>query len=121
MKGIRLSPQAIAAQLALRKVPSPFGHPSYGRGGRQSNAGITAAVFGNTGFIGKYVMGELGTRGCKVYAPYRGCELEGRHLKTSFDLGNVRCLFMFAFTCIIAYTLHIDMFLLAGANGIQRP
>jgi len=60
MKGIRLSPQAIASQLALRKVPSPFGHPSYGRGGRQSNAGITAAVFGNTGFIGKYVMGELG-------------------------------------------------------------
>jgi hypothetical protein len=60
MKGIRLSPQAIAAQLALRKVPSPFGHPSYGRGGRQSNAGITAAVFGNTGFMGRYVMGELG-------------------------------------------------------------
>lgn len=60
MKGLRLSPKAIAAQLALRKVPSPFGHPSYGRGGRQSNAGITAAVFGNTGFIGKYVMGELG-------------------------------------------------------------
>ena len=60
MKGIRLSPQAIAAQLALRKVPSPFGHPSYGKGGRQSVAGITASVFGSYGFLGRYVMGELG-------------------------------------------------------------
>ncbi len=89
-RGIRLSPQAIATQLALKKVPSPFGHPSFGKGGRQSNAGITAAVFGSYGFIGRYVMGELGMRGCKVYAPYRGCEMEARHLKTSFDLGMVR-------------------------------
>ena len=59
-KGIRLSPQAIAAQLAIRKIPSPFGHPSYGKGGRQSNAGITAAVFGSSGFVGRYLMGELG-------------------------------------------------------------
>ncbi len=88
-RGIRLSPQAIAAQLALKKVPSPFGHPSYGKGGRQSNAGITATVFGSYGFLGRYVMGELGMRGCKVFAPYRGCADETRHLKTSFDLGMV--------------------------------
>ncbi len=32
MRSIRLSPEAIAAQLKLKKVPSPFGHPSYGLG-----------------------------------------------------------------------------------------
>ena len=88
-KGLRLSPKAIAAQLALKKVPSPFGKPSYGSGGRQSNSGITAAVFGSYGFLGRYVCGELGHRGSKVYAPFRGCEMEVRHLKPSFDLGMV--------------------------------
>jgi NADH dehydrogenase (ubiquinone) 1 alpha subcomplex subunit 9 len=32
----------------------------YGRGGRSSNSGLTVAVFGNTGFIGRYLLEELG-------------------------------------------------------------
>jgi len=32
----------------------------YGAGGRHSNSGITATVFGSTGFVGKYFMNELG-------------------------------------------------------------
>lgn len=31
-----------------------------GRGGRSSVSGITVAVFGGTGFLGKYFMFELG-------------------------------------------------------------
>lgn len=31
-------------------------------------------------------IGQIGTR---VYVPFRGCELEVRHLKTAFDLGQV--------------------------------
>jgi hypothetical protein len=33
---------------------------SYGPGGRSSNSGLTATVFGATGFVGKYFVDELG-------------------------------------------------------------
>ncbi len=38
---------------------SPFG-VRYGRGGRSSNSGITATVFGAYGFTGRYFLNELG-------------------------------------------------------------
>jgi hypothetical protein len=38
---------------------SPFG-VRYGNGGRSSNAGITATVFGAYGFVGRYLLNELG-------------------------------------------------------------
>ena len=61
----------------------------YGPLGRSANSGITATVFGSTGFVGRYLLSELGTCGSRVYAPFRGCELEVRHLKPMFDLGNL--------------------------------
>lgn len=39
--------------------PPPF-DISYGPGGRSSNSGITATVFGATGFVGRYFVEELG-------------------------------------------------------------
>ena len=33
---------------------------SYGPGGRSSNSGITATVFGAYGFVGRYFLNELG-------------------------------------------------------------
>lgn len=62
----------------------------YGLGGRSSNSGITATVFGAYGFVGRYLINELGACGSRVYVPFRGCELEVRHLKPMFDLGQVR-------------------------------
>ena len=78
----------------------------YGLGGRSSNSGITATVFGAYGFMGRYFVNELGmliiviiymiliticigSCGSRVYIPYRGCEMEVRHLKPMFDLGQV--------------------------------
>lgn len=61
----------------------------YGPGGRSSNSGITATVFGGYGFVGKYFINELGVCGSRVYVPFRGCELEVRHLRPSFDLGQI--------------------------------
>lgn len=63
----------------------------YGIGGRSSNSGITATVFGAYGFVGRYLINELGACGSRVYVPFRGCELEVRHLKPMFDLGQVSC------------------------------
>lgn len=60
----------------------------FGAGGRASVSGITATVFGSYGFMGSYVINELGKCGSRVYIPFRGCEMEIRHLKPSMDLGN---------------------------------
>ena len=67
---------------------SPF-NTRYGPPGRAANSGITATVFGAYGFVGRYYMDELGSIGSRVYAPFRGCELEVRHLKPMFDLGQL--------------------------------
>eukprot|EP00587_Corethron_hystrix_P004923 CAMPEP_0113302308 /NCGR_PEP_ID=MMETSP0010_2-20120614/3170_1 /TAXON_ID=216773 ORGANISM="Corethron hystrix, Strain 308" /NCGR_SAMPLE_ID=MMETSP0010_2 /ASSEMBLY_ACC=CAM_ASM_000155 /LENGTH=384 /DNA_ID=CAMNT_0000156067 /DNA_START=8 /DNA_END=1162 /DNA_ORIENTATION=- /assembly_acc=CAM_ASM_000155 len=64
-----------------------------GPGGRSSVSGRKVAVFGPTGFLGRYVAGELGQNGTKCYFANRGCELETRHLKVQFDLGM--CKFVF--------------------------
>jgi NADH dehydrogenase (ubiquinone) 1 alpha subcomplex subunit 9 len=61
----------------------------YGHGGRNSNSGLTVAVFGCTGFVGRYLLNELGACGTRVYAPFRGDELDTRHLKPMFDLGQL--------------------------------
>eukprot|EP01041_Mallomonas_annulata_P010507 gene10507-21914_t len=75
---------------SVRKVGSlaPYG-AKYGPGGRASNSGITATVFGGYGFLGRYLVNELGRCGSRVYIPFRGCELEVRHLKPMFDHGQL--------------------------------
>lgn len=60
-----------------------------GSGGRSSVSGVSAAVFGGTGFLGRYVVNQLGKIGSSVSAPYRGDELYSRHLRTMGDLGQV--------------------------------
>jgi len=60
----------------------------FGRGGRSSTNGLKVAVFGATGFLGRYVCNELGKVGSTVYIGNRGCEMETRHLRPMFDLGN---------------------------------
>ena len=60
-----------------------------GRGGRSSFSGVVATVFGATGFIGRYVVNHLARIGSQVMVPYRGDELDYRHLKLMGDLGQV--------------------------------
>lgn len=60
-----------------------------GSGGRSSVSGISATVFGSTGFLGRYVINQLGRIGSQVTAAYRGDELYTRHLKLMGDLGQV--------------------------------
>jgi NADH dehydrogenase (ubiquinone) 1 alpha subcomplex subunit 9 len=44
----------------VRTHIAPFKNGAFGPGGRSSNSGITATVFGATGFTGRYLMNELG-------------------------------------------------------------
>eukprot|EP01038_Epipyxis_sp_PR26KG_P004571 gene4571-6444_t len=81
------SPKKILKSL-YHAYPAPFS-ARYGAGGRSSNSGITATVFGGYGFLGRYLVNELGSCGSRVYIPYRGCEMEVRLLKPMFDLGQL--------------------------------
>ncbi|CAM8927535.1 unnamed protein product [Rhodiola kirilowii] len=60
-----------------------------GTGGRSSVSGIVAAVFGSTGFLGRYVVQQLAKMGSQVLVPFRGSEDSPRHLKLMGDLGQI--------------------------------
>lgn len=61
-----------------------------GRGGRASDAGVKVAVFGATGFLGRYVCSHLGTNGVLTYIGSREDEFAYRHLRTMFELGRAK-------------------------------
>jgi NADH dehydrogenase (ubiquinone) 1 alpha subcomplex subunit 9 len=64
-----------------------------GPGGRASDAGAKVAVFGASGFLGRYVCTHLGTNGFMTYLANRGDDLEMRFLKPLFELGRSRFVF----------------------------
>jgi len=58
-------------------------------GGRSSVSGMTATVFGASGFLGSYVVNQFGKVGSRCILPYRGDEIQMRKLKPMGDLGQV--------------------------------
>ena len=52
-------------------------------------SGVVAAVFGATGFSGRYVVSRLGDLGSQIIIPYRGTENVFRHLKVVGELGQI--------------------------------
>lgn len=60
-----------------------------GTGGRSSFNGIVCTVFGNTGFVGRYVCNRLGKIGTQLILPYRGDPYDSLRLKLCGDLGQV--------------------------------
>ncbi|KAF7990650.1 hypothetical protein HCN44_000455 [Aphidius gifuensis] len=60
-----------------------------GSGGRSSFNGIVCTVFGNTGFLGRYVCNRLGKIGTQMILPYRGEHYGSMKLKLCGDLGQV--------------------------------
>jgi NADH dehydrogenase (ubiquinone) 1 alpha subcomplex subunit 9 len=71
------------------QLASVAGALARGGGGRSSFSGVTASVFGATGFLGRYVVNALGRVGSTVVVPYRGDELNPRHLKLMGDVGQI--------------------------------
>ena len=62
-------------------------------GGRSSVAGLTATVFGSTGFLGRYVVNKLGRVGTAVVTPHRLYDEDNtRHLKLMGDLGMINAI-----------------------------
>lgn len=60
-----------------------------GTGGHSSFNGLTATVFGATGFLGSYVCNKLGKTGTQLVLPYRGDFYQVQPLKLVGDLGQV--------------------------------
>ncbi|XP_048511077.1 NADH dehydrogenase [ubiquinone] 1 alpha subcomplex subunit 9, mitochondrial isoform X2 [Athalia rosae] len=60
-----------------------------GTGGRSSFNGVVCTVFGNTGFLGRYVCNKLGKTGTQMILPYRGDHYDSMRLKVTGDLGQV--------------------------------
>ncbi len=81
-------PQAIRSVSSLAKR---------GKGGRSSFSGVVATVFGAPGFVGRYVVNQLGRVGSQVVVPYRGDEADYRHLRPMGDLGQIVFLVSFLF------------------------
>lgn len=52
-------------------------------------SGITATIFGASGFLGRYVTNALARQGTQVILPHRCDDLDVQHLKPMGDLGQV--------------------------------
>lgn len=60
-----------------------------GRGGRSSFSGVTATVFGATGFLGKFVVNRFGAVGTQLVLPYRTEPWLFKELRTAGALGQL--------------------------------
>jgi len=58
-------------------------------GGRSSQSGIVATVFGCTGMMGNYVVPTLGSFGSNIVVPFRGELSAINHLKPAGDIGQI--------------------------------
>lgn len=67
-------------------------------------SGLTATVFGGYGFIGSYVVSELGKRGSQMVVPSRTDENKVQHIRQMGDLGQVRM-------CTCARMLHEALYM----------
>jgi NADH dehydrogenase (ubiquinone) 1 alpha subcomplex subunit 9 len=74
-----------ATQLAIRGADALRAGP----GGRSSVSGVTATIFGCSGFVARYVAQALGCLGTQLVFPHRCDPLDVQHLRTMGDLGMV--------------------------------
>ncbi|KAL6784822.1 NUOA9 [Auxenochlorella protothecoides x Auxenochlorella symbiontica] len=73
------------SELAIRTNSAIQG----GKGGRSSVSGVTATIFGCSGFLGRYIAQSLARIGCQLVFPHRCDDLDVQHLRPMGDLGQV--------------------------------
>ena len=81
------SPACLAARLA-----PGYGHSIHLHGPwcTLQISGITATVFGCSGFLGRYLVNALARQGSQVVVPYRADDIDVQHLRQMGDLGQAR-------------------------------
>ncbi|KAK9841575.1 hypothetical protein WJX74_008180 [Apatococcus lobatus] len=60
-----------------------------GPGGRSSISGVTATIFGCSGFLGRYLTNYLARAGSQCVVPHRADEVNVQYLKQMGDLGMI--------------------------------
>lgn len=86
--GSEVSPDSSSS----KQFPSVATQPSgikRGTGGRSSFSGKVVTVFGASGFLGRYIVNQLGKVGSQVIIPYRADASVVRGLKLCGDLGQI--------------------------------
>lgn len=76
---------AYSSDIAIRGIDALKSGP----GGRSSVSGITATIFGCSGFLGRYVANAIGNTGGQLVLPHRCDDTDVQHLRTMGDLGQV--------------------------------
>jgi hypothetical protein len=84
-----------SSDLAIRGVDAVKAGP----GGRSSVSGVTATIFGCSGFLARYVANALGNTGGQLVLPYRCDDTDVQHLRVMGDLGQVVMLPNFRCAC----------------------
>lgn len=74
-----------SSELAIRGLDALKSGP----GGRSSVSGVTATIFGCSGFLARYVANALGSSGSQLVLPYRCDDTDVQHLRVMGDLGQV--------------------------------
>ncbi|KAJ7329112.1 hypothetical protein JRQ81_015286 [Phrynocephalus forsythii] len=85
--GYGVSPVAVPILRQDRQVH--YSVIPHGRSGRSSVSGIVATVFGATGFLGRYLVNQLGRIGSHVIIPYRCDPYDLMYLRPMGDLGQL--------------------------------
>ena len=82
-RGLLQREVAAAAGLQRATFRLPVRHMSLKPGAlvRSTTTGLRATVFGAYGFVGRYVTALLAAGGTQCIIPYRGDDMEWRHLK----------------------------------------
>lgn len=74
-----------SSELAIRGLDALKSGP----GGRSSVSGVTATIFGCSGFLARYLANALGNSGSQLVLPYRCDDTDVQHLRVMGDLGQV--------------------------------
>lgn len=96
-RNLRLLPNIQQAVVQVGNVPVhtrdystlPVTYDALGTPGRHAISGLTATVFGCTGFMGRYVVNELGEIGSRMVLPTRCNDQSRTHLRVMGDLGQI--------------------------------
>mmetsp|Transcript_2762 Transcript_2762/g.3531 ORF Transcript_2762/g.3531 Transcript_2762/m.3531 type:complete len:360 (-) Transcript_2762:283-1362(-) len=85
---------SFAARISFRGLSTNLSKLPAGQPGRNARTGNSITVFGATGFVGRYLVNELGRTGNTLVVATQGDDMGWRHLKPLADYGKLTPAYM---------------------------